>query len=80
MKDNDSFGAGQYPQEPIKKYNIVNGSLTITFKLKDIEFPGDWDEDRIRQDIENNLDDYLDLNSKGNDIDDIDLIIEETRY
>lgn len=80
MKDGDSFGSGQYPQEPIKKHKIVNGYLTMTFKLEDIEFPSDWDEDRIRQDIEENFDEYIGLNNKENYIDDIDLSIKEREY
>lgn len=43
------------PKENTKK---VKGSIVLTYNF-DTEVPNDWDEERIKEDIKENLNEYL---------------------
>lgn len=52
------LGAGSYP-EPQDNTKTVNIEITTTI-INEIEVPKDWDDERIRDDIKENLDEYID--------------------
>lgn len=52
------LGAGSYP-EPQDNTKTVKIEITTTV-INEIEVPKDWDDERIRDDIRENLDEYID--------------------
>lgn len=52
------LGAGSYPEPPEEKTKNVKVTLTVTVKHI-IEVPENWDEEAIKEDIKENMDEYL---------------------
>lgn len=52
------LGAGSYPEQPEEKTKNVKVTLTVTVKHI-IEVPENWDEEAIKEDIKENMDEYL---------------------
>jgi len=61
MENNDTLGAGSYPEPPEEKEKNISGEVTITFNIN-ATIPRNWDEEDIEADIKERLGDYIDLN------------------
>lgn len=54
MQDNDSFAGGTYPTPPEIEEKTIKAHICLSFDIEE-EFPKDWDDDRIIEYIEENL-------------------------
>ena len=67
MPDGDSFGGGSYPEPFEFDYKHVKAHVCISFDLEfDVE--RDWDEEKIIEDIKENLNDFTWYNEEIEDI------------
>lgn len=58
-KDNDSFGAGSYPEPEERDVIEVMGTITVTFNFNAV-FDNDMTEEEIAEYIRDNPRDYMD--------------------
>lgn len=58
--DSDTLGAGSYPTPYEEKEQNVSGTVIITFNI-DASVPANWDDERIIEDIKENLEEYIDI-------------------
>lgn len=52
------LGAGSYPEPNEKEYKTIEISINVEYKTE-IEVPKKWDEERIYEDIKENMVDYI---------------------
>lgn len=60
MESNDTLGAGSYSEPSEYKEKNITGKIVATFDL-DALVPYNWDSEDVKNDIEENLKDYVDL-------------------
>ena len=61
------WGVYDYPSAPEKKTQVINGSIYIRYDFEK-EVPADWDGEEIYDDVQANVDEYIQL---------ADMIVEE---
>ncbi len=54
------WGVYDYPMKPEKEYIEIEGKVNVTYNIK-IEVPKEWDDEMIIEDIEENIDEYIEL-------------------
>lgn len=67
--ETQGLGAGSYPEPPAQRVQFISGKIYITYEFKDFEFPEEWTLDEIKNDIKENVSDYIyDLDGKIEEI------------
>lgn len=59
MQDGDSFAGGTYPEPPEEETKYVSGTIYIRYDFKDVEVPKKWEDEQIKEDIYENISDYI---------------------
>lgn len=54
------WGVYDYPSPPEKEYVEIEGKVNVTYNIK-IEVPKKWDNEMIIEDIEENINEYIQL-------------------
>ena len=67
MEIETSLMVDDYPTPP-NNSKTIKGSISLTYTFE-VEIPDDWNEERIKEDIKENLNEYL------QDVEEIDEII-----
>lgn len=67
--ETQGLGAGSYPEPPTQRVQFISGKIYIAYEFKDFVFPEEWTLDEIKNDIKENVSDYIyDLDGKIEEI------------
>ena len=58
MIETKGLGAGSYPEPTYEETKIVKGTICIEYNFE-VELPSNWDNEKIQEDIKNNLSEYI---------------------